>query len=84
MRVLGVACGPAGFLGTGPGCGGGLLCVPVGGAAMPSGPSGALRTGGAFAADVARRVVLMPGYGCQSAIPHAIPVSACQGLGSNR
>ena len=49
-----------------------------------SGPSGTLRTGGAFVADVARRIALMPSYGCQPAIPHAIPVSACRGLGSDR
>ena len=47
--------------------------VPTGTAARPCGPSGALGTGGAFAADVARRVALMPSYGCQPAISHAIP-----------
>ena len=44
--ALVVACGPADFLGTGPGCGAGLLCVPVGGAATPPGSSGALHAGG--------------------------------------
>ena len=75
-RIPGSAVGAAGFLGAGPYCGVGLLCVPVGGAARPSGSSGALRslrTGGAFAADVARRVALLPIYGCEPSIPHVIP-----------
>ena len=69
------ACGPADFLGTGPGCGAGLLCVPVGGVAWPSGSSGAFHAGGGggFAAleagcwrvvDVSEpRVVQFPPFG---------------------
>ena len=62
-----------------------LLCGAAGFlGAGPFDSSDALRTGGTFAADVARRVALMPSYGCQPAISHAIPVSACRGLDSDR
>ena len=46
MSAVGSAVGAAGFLGAGPCCGVGLLCVPVGGAARLSGSSGALHAGG--------------------------------------
>ena len=39
-RILRVAVWCRGFSGTGPCCGMGMLCVPVSGAARPSGPSG--------------------------------------------
>ena len=53
-------------------------------AARPCGPSGALRAGGAFAADVARRVALIPSYGCQPPIPHVIPRRLIQTLNLHR
>ena len=53
-------------------------------AARPSDLAGALRTGGAFGADVARLVALTPSYGCQPAIPHAIPPRLFQALNSQR
>ena len=56
---------------------------PTGTAVRPSDPSGALRTGGAFG-DVARRVALMPSYGCQPPISHAIPPRLFQILNSQR
>ena len=43
-----------------------------------------LRTGEAFGADVARCVALMPSYGCQPAISHAIPLRLFQILTSQR
>ena len=48
--------------------------------ARPCGPSGALHADGAFAADVARRVALIPSYGCQPAISHVIPRRLIQTL----
>ena len=46
--------------------------------------SDALRTGGTFAADVARRVALMPSYGAVLAISHAILPRLFQTLNSHR
>ena len=63
---------PRVFWAPGPAVGPGCSVYPWA-AARPGGPSGALRTGGAFGADVARRIALMPSYGCQPAIPHVIP-----------
>lgn len=61
----------------------GLLSVPVGGGqALRSLRRPPRRRG--LRVCVARCVALMPTYGCQPAIPHAIPVSACRGLGSDR
>ena len=51
-----------------------LLCCTAGIlGAGPYGSSGALRTGGAFAAGVARLIALTPSYDCQPAISHVIP-----------
>ncbi len=52
--------------------------------ARPCGPSGALHADGAFAADVARRVALIPSYGCQPAISHVIPRRLIQTLNLHR
>ena len=62
-----------------------LLCGAAGFlGAGPFGSSGALRTGGTFAADVARRVALIPSYGCVLAISHAILPWLFQTLNSHR
>ena len=51
-----------------------LLCCTAGIlGAGPYGSSGALHTGGAFAAGVARLIALTPSYDCQQAISHVIP-----------
>ena len=68
----GLLVGPWVFKASGPAVGQG--CVPVRGAAMPCGLSGTFRTGGAFSADVARRVALIPSYGYRPAISHVIPL----------
>ena len=53
--------GATGIPGTvGPLYGAGMLGVPVGGTTRPSSPSRALHTSGAFAADVALRVIPKP------------------------
>ena len=52
--------------------------------AGPCGSSGDLRTGGAFGADVARCIALMPTYVCQPSIPHVIPRRLIQILNLRR
>ena len=68
----GLLVGPRVFRASGQAVGQG--CVPVRGAARPCGLSGTFRTGGAFSADVDRRVALILSYGYRPAISHVIPL----------